>query len=227
MSSSPPRNYQIEELMGGIQRPLPAMQRRPLRVIAEFLTEAWNGLLATQEQVLRTKEEKEVNTLMDSRLNCLFEQKPEWKMLITGVSRGRESINYDGSKLEKRPDLSIHLTCRPSRLPLIVECKLVDARNGKGIDLYCRNGLARFIDGEYAWYAQEAFMLAYVRDGATISADLIPYLAKYHHKGPDPFLTEQLPQSLTPSIQNLGQSRHRRQFPNSPGPISILHLWLI
>jgi hypothetical protein len=220
------RNYQVDELMRGIQRPLPALQRRPLRVIAEFLVEAWNGLLETQGQVLRTNEEKEVNTLMDSRLNCLFEQTPEFKMLITGVSRGRESINHDGSKLEKRPDFSIHLSNRSYRLPLIVECKLVDARNGKGIDLYCRQGLARFIDGEYAWYAQEAFMLAYVRDSATIATDLKPHLARHQKSKPDPFLTEQLPLQVNFPTQGLGQSRHGRQFPDSPGPITIWHLWV-
>jgi len=95
-------------------------------------------------------------------------------MLVTCISRGRESINYDGSKLEKRPDLSIHLTSRFSRLSLVVECKLLDSKNKKSIDLYCDQGLARFIDGQYAWYAREAFMLAYVRDGATIATCLTP-----------------------------------------------------
>lgn len=220
------RNYQVEELMRGIQRPLPALQRRPLRVIAEFLIEAWGGLLETQEQVLHTSEEKEVNTLMDARLNCLFGQKPEWSMLITGVSRGRESINHDGSMLEKRPDLSIHITCRPYRLPLIAECKLIDAGNGKGIDLYCQQGLARFINGEYAWYAQEAFMLAYVRDGASIETCLTPHLEKNQQKMPDPFLTEQLPEYINSPIHELAQSRHGRQFPNNPGSIAVWHLWL-
>lgn len=221
------RNYQVEELMRGSQRPLPALQGRPLRVIAEFLVEAWNGLLKTQEKVLRTTEEKEVNALMDARLNSLFEQRPEWKMLVTGVTRGRESINYDGSKLESRPDLSIHLTCRPFRLPLIIECKLIDKGNGKGIDLYCQQGLARFIDGQYSCYAQEAFMLAYVRDGATIATCLTPHLEKNQQNSPDPFLTEQFPQTIKFPTHDLAQSRHGRRFPNNPGPVVVWHLWLL
>lgn len=223
---SPSRSYQVEEMMRGIQRPLPSLQRRPLRAIAEFLVEAWNGLLETQEHVLRTSEEKEVNTLMDARLNSLFEKKPEIKILITGITRGRESINYDGSKLENRPDLSIHLTCRASRLPLIVECKLMDTLSKKGIDLYCEEGLVRFIEGQYAWYAQEAFMLAYVRDGATIATCLTPHLEKNQRDLPDPFLTEVLPKPVCFLSYDLAQSRHSRRFAGNPGPIAIWHLWL-
>lgn len=223
---SPSRSYQVEELMRGVQLPLPPLKRRPLREIAEFLVAAWTGLLEEHEDVLRNDEEKEVNTLMDARLNSLFEQKPEWSMLITGVTRGRESINYDGSKLEKRPDLSIHLTCRTSRLPLVVECKLMDSRKRKGVDLYCDEGLVRFIGGQYAWYAQEAFMLAYVRDGATIASCLTPHLAKKQKEVPDPFLTEQLPYAVSHTSQDLALSRHGRRFPNNPGSIDVWHLWL-
>lgn len=223
---SPSRSYQVEELMRGIQRPLSPLKRRPLRAIAEFLVSAWNGLLEEHEDMMRNGEEKEVNTLMDARLNSLFEQKQEWSMLMTGVTRGRESINYDGSKLENRPDLSIHLTCRPSRLPLIVECKLIDLRKRKGIDLYCDEGLVRFINGQYAWYAQEAFMIAYVRDGATIASCLTPHLEKNQQKPPDHFLTEQLPKTVTWPFYDVAQSRHVRRFPNNPGSIDVWHLWL-
>ena len=220
------RNYQVEEFMRGVQRPLPPLQRRPLMAIAEMLVAAWNGLKEEHADVLCNEEEKEVNTLMDSRLNSLFEQNPQWSMLVTCISRGRESINYDGSKLEKRPDLSIHLTSRFSRLSLVVECKLLDSKSKKSIDLYCDQGLARFIDGQYSWYAREAFMLAYVRDGATIATCLTPQLIKCQKKSPDPFQTEQLPKTVNTPSYELAQSRHGRQFSGNPGSIDIWHLWL-
>ena len=59
-SAHTPRNYQIEELTRGIQYPLPAIKWRHLKVISEFLEEAWDSLLITQSQNLRTKEEVEV-----------------------------------------------------------------------------------------------------------------------------------------------------------------------
>ncbi|MCP5159014.1 MAG: hypothetical protein H6974_07515 [Gammaproteobacteria bacterium] len=142
-------------------------------------------------------------------------------------------INFDGSHLEKRPDLSISLTDRRRSFPLTVECKLIDANTGKQVDLYCRKGLARFLKGEYAWYAQEAMMLAYVRDGSTISLKLTSYLAKNQTQKTDLFATEKLPELLNSSCSDLARSRHSRKFryidqnpDDNPGPIAVWHLWL-
>jgi len=225
-TSYPSRDYQIEEMTRGIQLPIPPMQRRHLQVIAEFLTAAWNSLMKTQEKILLTKEEVEINTLMKSCLDNIRPEKRDWSMLVSAVNRGAESINYNGSALENRPDLSLHLTNGFSRFPLIIECKLIDKKKKKGADLYCKDGLARFIDGEYAWYAHEAFMLAYVRDGATTGNCIKPYLDRKSKKEPDPFLTKQLPQPEPFSVQDLATSCHERRFPKNPGAIDIWHLWL-
>lgn len=221
-----PREYQIAELTRGIPLPMPALNRRHIKVITEFFVEAWSGLLRIHEQILRTKEEKEINTLMSSRLNRIRGDKPEWLMVIAEVTRGSESLSYDGSHLEKRPDILVQITNRPSGFPLIVECKLIDKNTGKGVNLYCNNGISRFINGEYSWYAHESFMLAYVRDGSTISTCLTPHLDKGMKNNPDPFLTEHIPQTDGLSAQDLAISRHGRQFSGNPGPIAIWHLWL-
>lgn len=224
---SPPRNYQIEEFMRGIEQPVSPLQSRHLKVIAELLEAAWDGLLEDHEWVLRHKEEKEVNTLMESRLNSLCEQRATlWSTLVSGVMRGKETINYDGSKLETRPDLSIQLTKRSARLLLLVECKLLDAKDNKTIKLYCEEGLARFVKGQYAWYAREAFMLAYVRDNSTIVGCLTPHLEKHQQQVPDPFLTEQLPSAISHTSHELARSLHGRTFPDNPGTIDVWHLWL-
>lgn len=224
--SHAPRDYQIAELTHGIQLPLPSLQRRHIMVIAEFLASAWTGLLTTRKKVLLSEDEPEINALMEARLDIIRFERPEWSMLMAGVSRGKESVSFDGRSLEKRPDLSIHLTKRPFRFPLVVECKLIDAGSRKGVAMYCDNGIARFLEGEYAWYAQEAFMLAYVRDGATIASCLTPHLEKNQEEVPDPYLTEQLPQAFTHVSQDLARSRHGRRFPTSPGSIEVWHLWL-
>lgn len=225
-ASHPPREYQIAELTRGIRLPLPPLQRRHIKVIAEYFAWAWSGLLETQEQALRTDDEPEINALMEARLDEIRIERLEWSMLVSGVSRGKESISFDGRSLEKRPDLSVHLTNRPFRLPLVVECKLIDKSARKGVELYCHNGIVRFIDGEYGWYAKEAFMLAYVRDGATISTCLTPHLEKNQQNIPDPLLTENLPQPVCFPFHGLAQSRHGRRFAGNPGPIAIWHLWL-
>ena len=182
--------------------------------------------------ILLTAEEAEVNALIETRLNALIEEDERWSQLVSGVARGRETLSYDGSHLEKRPDLSIRLTNRSPSFPLIVECKLIDAPSRKKVDLYCNDGLIRFMRGEYGWATREAFMLAYVRDGSTISSSLEPFLAQSQTKRSDVYLTESLPSSIGgPSIP-LARSSHRRTFsyigPNSgsPGAIAIWHLWI-
>ena len=184
-TSHPPRDYQISELTRGIQLPLPPLHRRHIIVIADYLAEAWNGLMIDHGQVLSVEDEPEINALMEARLDDIRVEKTEWSMLVTGVSRGKESVSFDGKSLEKRPDLSVHLTNRPFRFPLVVECKLIDRGNRKNVDKYCDNGIVRFIDGEYAWYGHEAFMLAYVRDNSVIEHVLTPYLSKNQQNIPD------------------------------------------
>lgn len=222
----PPRDYQIAELTRGVELPLPALQSRHLTIIAEFLVRAWQGLLATQEQVLRTKKEEEINSLMESRLVSFLDEGREWSTLVTNVIRGKGSFSFDGSSLERRPDLSIFLTERSRHFPLVVESKLIDKKARKTVALYGNKGIVRFLNGDYAWDAQEAFMLAYVRDGSTIENCLTPHLAGRQNRAPDPLLTEQLPQTVKLLSQDLAQSRHGRRFPNNPGPIAIWHLWL-
>lgn len=140
-------------------------------------------------------------------------------------------INFDGSRLEVKPDLSIQLTDRRALLPLIVECKLIDNASKKTVRLYGTKGLVRFVKGDYAWYAQEAIMLAYVRDGSTIMSCLMPHLEKHLGKDSYGHCTEQLPELDTRVPQDLARSRHRRSFPyqepnGEPGPITVWHLWL-
>jgi hypothetical protein len=222
----PPRDHQIAELIRGADLPQPALQSRHLKIIAEFLVRAWEELLVTQELVMRTRGETDINTLMESRLGGLLCEGREWSTLVSSVARGKESVSFDGSHLEKRPDLSIYLTRKDPRFPLVIECKLMDKKASKEVALYGHEGLARFLNGEYAWYACEAFMLAYVRDDSTIRDCLTSHLAERQNRAPDPFLTMQLPQIVKLLSQDLAKSRHGRRFQNNPGPIDIWHLWL-
>jgi len=227
-----PRPEQINELTSGLTLPLPPVQQLVMLVIAETLARAWNDLLARHAKTLRTGDEAEVSALLITRLNALRDEEPCWEILANGVSRGEESINFDGRHLEKRPDLSIHLTRRNFSFPLVAECKLIDKAGKKTAKLYCTDGLTRFVHGDYAWATREAFMLAYVRDGSDIEDCLAPYLSDSQHKSPDPCRTESLPTRPNPAQANLACSRHSRCFPYihqeaaSPGPIDLWHLWL-
>jgi hypothetical protein len=229
-----PRVEQVAELTRGLQIPFAPLPEANLKIIAEVLSSAWVGLLRTHRQVLFSGQEAEVNALMASRLNFLLDEDTAWSVLVRSVARGTETMSFDGSHLEKRPDLSLHLTGRNPSFALIVECKLLDRPSGKRVDMYCNDGLARFVRGEYAWASREAFMLAYVRDESRIATSLRPYLAENQNNQPDLFQTAALPEMITNSGMHLARSGHNRSFRyvgrpslSSPGLISIWHLWIL
>lgn len=228
-----PRPEQIAELTSGVQLPLAPLHDTHLLIIAETISRAWSDLAKSRSKILKRGDENEVNTLMVTKLNALLEYDPIWEQLVRSVTRGSETLSYDGSHLEKRPDLSIHLTARRPSFPLVVECKLLDKTTGKGEHQYCQNGLARFLNGEYAWAAREAFMLGYVRDSSTINSSLVPYLAAASKKKPDPYLTQKPPAAIGAKTE-LARSSHGRTFSyagsgahkKKPGSIAVWHLWV-
>jgi hypothetical protein len=95
------------------------------------------------------------------------------------VNRGAKVVTAD-CRIEKMPDLVF----RPpvsrgvrnrSEWGYFVECKIVDG--AVTIRLYCDEGVARFVNGEYCARMPSGGMLAYVRDGSTPYASLQPRLS--------------------------------------------------
>lgn len=101
---------------------------------------------------------------------------------FTAVERGAEVPSWDEKTIKKKPDLVFRLgSTRPYRARhevygIFAECKLIEP--GKGIDLYCRDGLKRYVIGEYGWSMQSALMFAYVRGCDTTPDDLGKYLLR-------------------------------------------------
>lgn len=232
-TSRHPRGDQIAELTRGHRLPLAPLNDFHLNFIAEMLGRAWDDLHHSQQQTLKFGSEPEITALMETRLNVLLDQHPSWSNLVQNVARGKETVSFDASHLEKRPDLSIYLTNRNHNFPLVVECKIIESSSGRTARLYCKDGLVRFVLGEYAWATREAFMLAYVRDGSSINTSLTPWLLKCQKIDPDPYCTENVPESANHLTLDLAWTRHSRAFKylsgspnNSPGPISLWHLWV-
>jgi hypothetical protein len=223
-----PRPLQIAELTRGYVLPWEAIRDEHMEVIAACLNQEWSELVRTHADRLPT-DEVELSSLMCSRLNNLDD--PLWRTLVSSVVRDHSVMSFDGSHLEKSPDLSIHLTRRNPNLRLEVECKLIDYPTQKTVALYANQGLLRFVNGEYAWGTREAFMLAYVQDQSTLADRLIPFFEQHQRSGSDPYGTDQLPMPVHEN-PSLARSTHARKFcyslqmPSSPGSIAIWHLWL-
>jgi hypothetical protein len=227
-----PRGDQVEELTRGQHLPLDPIAQAHLDIIFETVARVWDELRRDQFQVVAEGTEAEINAMLEARLNGLWRTDPLWSQLVSSVARGKESLSFDGSHLEKRPDLSIYLTGKHPSFPIVVECKLIDHFSGKGVDLYCKNGVARFVAGQYAWANREAVMIAYIRDDSTVEKHLSPFLESGAGKALDPWQTCRLPEiggGRTP----VTSSDHLRNFeyslatgPKGPGMISLWHLWL-
>ena len=155
----PPRFDQIAELTRGIDLPLPPLHREHLRFIVEALCTAWTVLRERHPQVLLHRDEAEITSLLESKLLAFLDEEPLWSQMVRAVARGRETVSFDGSHLEKRPDLSLFLTCRSAVFPLAIESKIIDEANGKTVKLYCDRGVSRFLRGEYAWATCEAIII--------------------------------------------------------------------
>lgn len=229
-----PRPDQIAELTRGLRLPLPEVSSLHLEIIAEGLLQAFADIRAQVPVTVASGTEAEVTALLEARLNAMIEVEPLWGQLVLCVARGKESVSFDGSHLEKRPDLSIYLSNRNRSFPLITEAKIIDGAASKTESMYCGNGIRRFVEGEYAWGNREAFMIAYVRDGSSIDTKLTPFLSNAGSQSPPGYLLEALPIAKGSGSYDLASSTHGRSFLYSsglndisePGSISIWHLWL-
>lgn len=160
---------------------------------------------------------------------------PGLSLLQCAVGEGNVR-NYDGSKLDKQPDLTFRpirglVPCR-NTVPtaIFIECKPID-RNHPVPSVYCGAGLIRFINGDYAWGVDRAMMVGYVRNICSLPGGISTALV-------DAALISQMElvgglQVLPPTALGdaVCQSTHNRQFqvPDMTYPVGqiiINHLWL-
>ena len=64
--------------------------------------------------------------------------------LSVAWSEEERPLAFDGSHLEKRPDLSIYLSNRTQHFPHVVEAKILDGGKTRTVAAYCDHGLLRF-----------------------------------------------------------------------------------
>ena len=229
-----PRHDQVAELTRGVRLPLSPLADEHLEVLADGLRQAFDDIRTYAPDTVAAGDEREVNALMHARLNSLLADECSlWRQLVLCVGRGTESISFDGSHLENRPDLSIVLSGVGQRFPLVAEAKIIDAKKSKTVALYCEKGIRRFVEGEYAWSSREAFMIGYVRDGSSINPALTDVLLRAAALDPGRYLVQTLPTPVGSGSSDLAYTQHDRNFvygsplpPNRPGPISVWHLWL-
>ena len=153
---------------------------------------------------------------------------------FASVEREPKIRSYDYRHPDKMPDLLVRLVGRPSGIRntqdgLFIECKPVDD-NHRVKSHYCKKGLVRFIDGEYAWAMTTAMMVGYTKTGYGISTHLAKGLGDWS-QGADCAL-KACPRSMASEINEAVHSTlHVRSFSYMESKqrapkIKIRHLWL-
>lgn len=232
----PPERYHLPHPRLGL--PVILLIRRVLLRGFELLREQnYNLAAATEDQVTAALRSTIENSLRQSGEVSGFN-----KRRFETVIRQGQWANYDGTRLTKTPDLFFKLRDDESEPRpvlsefdgLFIEAKPVDSTHPVG-SKYCDDGLIRFVRGDYAWAMQEAMMLAYARDGRTISGHLIPEMTKADRI--TSLATVQLPEACCASgaaacseAEAVHITQHRRNFPwpDGKGPatdITVHHLW--
>ncbi len=225
--------------------PHPRLGLPVILLIRRVLCRAFEMLREEQFRLAEAQEDQVTAALLaviESNLRQIGSVPGFNRRMYEPVVRQAEVANFDGTRPAKSPDLCFRLRhddC-DSRMvlseydALFVECKPVDATHPAG-SRYCDDGLNRFVEGDYAWAMQEGMMLAYARDGRTISDHLIPAMSD--PKRMKSLATVQLPQpcdapDATAGVQAeiIHISKHRRDFSWLHGKgqatdITIYHLW--
>jgi len=211
------------------------------RAVLGALEVAWQRLVDEEPELISRAGETGITARLQTILNDLREGQGTEVEGFSGsffetVTREGAEFSYDGSSLEKQPDLTIRpMPLQPGLRGMqfrafFIECKIVSRRRHP-IRLYCQEGISRFVAGDYAWAMPSAVMLAYTRDGLTIENDLSPYLEKQQQAQNDPLATRARPTARPELSRNVPvhTSLHHRDWrydeDRRPGPIEILHLW--
>lgn len=215
--------------------PHPQIPERTILLIAKVIKKAWQlleeGLVSGF--YMQTADEDTITLLLveiiENRLRKSGEIAGFNYAVFGNVSREPKITNVDKKHPDKMPDIVFNL--RREHLPILsdqdglfVECKPVGIKHPI-LSCYCNKGLVRFINGDYAWAMQDAFMVGYVKGG---------YSFKKLASVLDDVKNDAILKLIGHSASNeyaIYRSSHRRDFywPESRGqacPITISHLWL-
>jgi len=214
--------------------PHPQIPQRTILLLCKVIRRAWQLLeeRPPSDFTLESEDEDTITRLLveiiENRLRKYGEVDGFDCARFGRVSRDQKIPNFDKKHPDKMPDIFFDL--KRDKLPILsnqdglfVECKPIDAQHPI-FSCYCKKGLIRFVNGDYAWAMQDALMVGYVKGSysftkfASVLADPKSAIIKtaYHY-----------------AVGEYGiyRSNHDRGFewPENLGQaisITVSHLWL-
>lgn len=213
-----------------------------MAVIQNALSQAWCLLMAdvVNGEFAICNEHEDVITerlymILDSLYSCEQVAVKGFALFETPVREGNVR-NRAGDRLDCQPDL----TFRPLRgqistnshvmTAIFVECKPIDSQHPIG-STYCKTGVSRFVEGDYAWAVDRALVLGYVRNICSLPDGLSYVLEKEPAKKSYKLIKKLELIGSTSEGDVVYCSVHNRTFSMPPSsaqtaPITLHHLWL-
>lgn len=229
-------------------RPYPAWKPLLIETVEKAICLAWDKVRTEHPDLIARADEDYLTDQVKSELVALRRaNKPAgFNDFVFGIPmRDAKARDGSGHSIDTMPDLTISLAnCRrevddDQHDALFFECKVLVPK--RGLALYDKNGIQRFVTGWYASRMPHAGLIAYALDPMhkcpTLS--LIPYLkrkervTKITHavgmkctSGPTKVLA-----APGPMAGDISETVHTRNFlqtsPALPGDIALRHLWLL
>ncbi len=238
--------------IANIDLPYPPMDTRLVLGIEEGIRVAWARLLndPAKHSFMLNSDCDEIDITVDLELeldNVLLTNACAsfTDLIFAAPTRGGEAVNFNGMKLETRPDL---VFCLKDRRPgieiskydaVFAECKIVFNHSSRNVGYYVKSGLKRFLDGDYAWAMPHALMIGYVRTLQELPDPLCDFFLKKRTNGKinsEVFELQGKPalckRSNARRLYRVCRTVHRRtwSYPpdgkRKPGDITVRHLWL-
>ncbi|MBK9264622.1 MAG: hypothetical protein IPM54_33160 [Polyangiaceae bacterium] len=201
--------------------PQPDIPETLRTAVIDALRWAWSRLREeTTVDPMNAGEEEITNEIED-----LLNQQPKGRRrahmlrLFGKVVRSGQQRSA-GASFRQSPDLTFQPKSTPREVThigewgLFAECKIVEPTSDHSPGVYCRDGVARFVDGRYAKSMSSGLMVAYVRDGrhpfATLKSLLGNAIVRAH-----------------PTDIDLLYTIHDRSMVDPPCvTIELAHVWL-
>lgn len=225
--------------------PHPRVSLRVFLILEAAIRTAWEELLKVRPEGFdpETAKENEFTRHLWSLLanNYLPAGKvPGFtREVFAAISRGEEIPNFSGSNPDKKPDFVVRFNFRRSRVQAGYDGIFVEAKPvGPGHPVpacYFKEGIKRFVRGDYAWAMQEALMLGYVFGEADITLWLKRTAEprfKLHGTGHVEACANGSGAESSQYCLPVHVTHHLRTFPYEATnqiapPITVRHLWLI
>lgn len=213
--------------------PHPKIPQRTILLLCNVIKRAWELLeeKAPTGFILKSADEDTITQVLVEIIENVLRKSGEVDgfncALFGKVVREPKITNYNKMHPDKMPDIFFDL--KRDQLPLLsdqdglfVECKPV-GRKHPVYSCYCKKGLLRFVNGDYAWAMQDALMVGYVKKPYSFKKfkSVLDGKKKVEFKTTDHFVID----------YSIYLSMHSRDFAwlGSNGQacsIVISHLWL-